>query len=192
METVKAAGVKKTPLMLTSQYSRAVAAPVNVSINFLRNLTRESFSRSFIPVGYLLEGKFTSLFKNRFAPEGVDTLGFRAETEFSKIIVVADGDLAINMVNPRTGQPMPLGYDRSANRNYANEELLMNMLAWLTDENGLINARNKEIKIRPLDKEKIASEKTKWQVINLLLPLMALIFFGVVRSYLRKRRYASF
>ena len=71
IDTVKADGIRKTPLLLTSQYSRTLTAPVKVSVNDLRKrLGEEDFSRSFIPVGYLLEGKFTSLYKNRFLPEG--------------------------------------------------------------------------------------------------------------------------
>jgi hypothetical protein len=60
------------------------------------------------------------------------------------------------------------------------------------DENGLIRARNKEIRLRPLDREQIAAEKLKWQLINLALPLVALAVFGIARSYFRKKKFASF
>ncbi|HEU5289600.1 MAG TPA: gliding motility-associated ABC transporter substrate-binding protein GldG, partial [Cyclobacteriaceae bacterium] len=99
IDTVKAQGVKKTPLVFTSQYSRRVTAPVQVNINDLRkNVTPESYSESFIPVGYLLEGKFSSVFKNRFLPDGVDQTGYLEEGKPTKIIVFADGDLARNDV----------------------------------------------------------------------------------------------
>lgn len=193
IDTVKAEGIRKTPLLFTSQYSRTLTAPVNVSIPALRrDVKPEHYSKQFIPVGYLLEGKFTSLFKNRFLPEGADKASFTAEGRPAKIIVVADGDLAANAVHPRTRQPQPLGFDVFTNYTYANQDLLMNMLAYLTDENGLIKARNKEIKIRPLDRQKVASEKLKWQLVNLALPLVALVAFGAARAFVRKKRYASF
>jgi gliding-associated putative ABC transporter substrate-binding component GldG len=193
MDTVKAEGVKKTPLLFSSQYARTVAAPVPVNINELRkNVKAEDFSTSFIPVGYLLEGTFTSLFKNRFLPEEVDQTSFLERSKATKIIVLADGDLARNDINPRTGQPQQLGYDQFSRYTFANQELLMNAVTYLVSEEGLIAARNKELKIRPLDKEKIRAEKATWQVINLVLPLVLIVLYGVIRSMIRKRKYASF
>lgn len=193
IDTVKATGIKKTPLFFTSPYSRTVAAPVNVSITTLHNEVKpENYTRAFVPVCYLLEGKFTSLFKNRFLPDGENQKQFAGEGRSGKIIVVSDGDLARNVVNPRTGEPQALGLDPFTNYTFANKDLLMNMMAYLTDENGLIKARNKEIRIRPLDKEKIAAEKLRWQVINLVSPLVLLTIFGFVRGFIRKKRYAHF
>ncbi len=193
MDTVKAPGVMKTPLLFTSQYSRKIAAPVEVNINDLRkNVTAESFTESFIPVGYLLEGNFTSVFKNRFLPEGVDQTLFKDESLSTKIIVFADGDLARNDVNPRTGQPQQLGYDQFSRYTFANQELLLNAVAYLVQEDGLIAARNKEVKIRPLDREKVRQEKVKWQIINIGLPVILMVMFGVIRSVLRKRKFATF
>jgi ABC-2 type transport system permease protein len=193
IDTVKAQGVRKTPLLFTSQYSRTVSAPVQVNINDLRkNLKPENFSQSFLPVGYLLEGKFTSLFKNRFMPDDVEQGSFIDGSIDTKIIVIADGDIARNDVNPRSGQPQQLGFDPFLRYNFANTEFLMNAVAYLVQEDGIIEARTKEVKIRPLDKEKAGSEKFKWQIINIALPLFILILYGIVRSGLRKRKYSSF
>ena len=193
IDTVKAEGIRKTPLMFTSEYSRKLTAPVNVNINELRrNLTAEQFTDRHVPVAYLLEGKFTSLFKNRFLPEGADRSRFRGESETTRLIVVSDGDVARNEVNRRTGQPFPLGFDPFMNYTFANQDLLLNLLAYLVDENGLIRARNKEIRIRPLDREQIAEEKLKWQLFNLGAPLVLLVVFGVVRAYWRKKKFANF
>jgi ABC-2 type transport system permease protein len=193
IDTVKAVGIRKTPLLFTSQYTRTVTAPVNVSVRLLhQELKTQEFTKQFIPVGYLLEGNFTSLYKNRFLPEGEDKNLFRGESKSAKIIVVADGDVARNIINPRTREPQPLGFDPFTNTTFANQDLLLNMLAFLTDENGLIKTRNKEIKIRPLDKEKIATQKIKWQLINLVLPLILVAIYGLIRTMLRKRKYANF
>lgn len=193
VDTVKADGVIKTPLLMTSQYSRVVGAPVNVSVNnLLTNVKPTDFTTSGIAVGYLLEGTFTSLYKNRFLPEGFSSNDFKDQSVNTKIIVIADGDLARNDVNPRSGQPQPLGFDPFTNNTFANQDLLMNAMTYLTNENGLITARNKEIKIRPLDRERLRTEKLKWQMINLVLPLVVLIGYGIIRSVIRKKKYATF
>jgi ABC-2 type transport system permease protein len=192
IDTVKAVGIKKTPLLFSSVYSRKVNSPVQVSINDLRkNVDPSKFNGGAIPVGYLLEGKFSSLYKNRFLPEGADQTNFKDEG-VSKIIVISDGDLARNDINPRNNQPQQLGRDPFSNYTFANQELLLNMVAYLTDENGLINARSKEIKIRPLDKEKIRQSKSYWQIINLVAPLVLLVVLGLARTFWRKRKYAAF
>lgn len=193
IDTVKAVGVRKTPLVFSSAYSRKLTAPVKVSVNDLRRqLKEENFVSGNIPVAYLLEGTFTSVYKNRFAPEGVDSAKFLEQSVPTKIIVVADGDIARNDVNPRENKPQQLGYDPFSRYTFANQDLLLNMVAYLTDENGLIKARNKEVKIRPLDKEKIRKERTYWQLINLVLPLVVLVAMGLLLTYLRKARYARF
>jgi ABC-2 type transport system permease protein len=191
IDTVKAVGIKKTPLLFSSAYSRKINSPVQVSVNDLRKNVDPSKFNGAIPVGYLLEGKFTSLYKGRFLPEGVEQKNFKDVGE-SKMIVVSDGDIARNEINPRNNQPQQLGRDPFSNYTFANQELLLNMVAYLTDENGLINARSKEIKIRPLDKEKIRQSKSYWQIINLVAPLVLLVVLGLARTFWRKKKYAAF
>jgi gliding-associated putative ABC transporter substrate-binding component GldG len=192
MDTVKALGVKKTALLFTSPYSHKANAPVKIDINDVRKeLRREDFQEGPIPVAYLLEGEFTSLYKNRFLPTGVDTSGVAERSKPTKIIVVADGDVARNDVNPRSGQAQALGFDLVSGYTFANQDLLLNMVAYLVEENGVINARNKEVKIRPLDKERIRN-RSFWQVLNLVLPVTVLILFGLGRVWNRKRKYARF
>ncbi|HEV8514744.1 MAG TPA: gliding motility-associated ABC transporter substrate-binding protein GldG [Cyclobacteriaceae bacterium] len=192
IDTIKAVGIKKTPLLFSSPYSRKMVAPVKVGVDDLRRQLKEgNFNDGKIPLAYLLEGKFTSIYKNRFRPEGVDPSDFLEASLSTKIIVVADGDIIRNDVNPRDGKPQLLGYDPFTKYTFANQDLLMNMVAYLTDEDGLINARNKEVKIRPLDKEKI-KERSFWQVINIGLPLLALLVFGIARTYFRRIKYSKF
>ncbi|HEX5168595.1 MAG TPA: gliding motility-associated ABC transporter substrate-binding protein GldG [Cyclobacteriaceae bacterium] len=193
IDTVRATGVRKTMLMMTSQYSRRVGAPANVSVNnLLTNVKPTDFTTPNIPVGYLLEGTFTSFYKNRFLPQGFSQDDFKDKSVNTKIIVIADGDLARNEVNPRTGQPQALGFDPFSNYTFANLDLLMNAMAYLTNEDGLIRARNKEIKIRPLDRERVRAERVKWQLVNLVLPLLVMIAYGIIRAVIRKKVYTKF
>lgn len=193
IDTVSAKNVKKTMLLTSSQYARVVGAPVNISVDeLIRNVKSDAFSKSYIPVACLLEGCFTSVFKGRFLPEGVDASKFKDTGSPAKIIVMADGDIARNEINRRTGQPHPLGFDAPSNYTFANKELLLNAVAYLVDDSGLINARSKSIKIRPLDRGRVAEEKTKWQIINISLPLLLMVIIGIVRGMIRKRKFASF
>lgn len=193
MDTVKAEGIKKIPLLFTSEYSRNVSAPVNVSLNQLRNeLSRDKFVQQHLPIGFLLEGKFQSLFKNRFLPEGIDDSDRLNDGMSSKVIVISDGDIARNDVNPQTGEPLELGYDSYARMTFANQDFILNLVSYLVDGEGLISTRAKEVKIRPLDSIKSKEERTYWQIINLTLPIALLIIFGIVKYLLRKRKYTNF
>lgn len=194
MDTVKAQGITKTPLLFSSRYSKKVDYPVKVSLNDLRkDFDPESFNQGPIALAYLLEGSFTSLYKNRLLPQGVAGAGFKAQGEPSKIIVVADGDLVRNDINPKNQQPLPMGFDLASGLDaFANRDFIMNALSYLLNENGIISARTKEIRIRPLDTVKIGEEKLKWQLINLLLPLVLLLIYALIRQFWRKRKFAAF
>ena len=191
IDSVRADGVKKTVLFTTSEYSRKLSAPVKVSVNDLRNVKPQDFNGGMIPVAWLLEGNFTSLYKNRFLPDGASKEGYH-ESGTGKMIVVGDGDFVRNDVNPRNGMPQELGKDPISGRVFANERVATNMVAYLTDQGGLITTRSKEIDARPLQKDKVKNERTKWQVINLLSPIVMIVLFGFILSWIRKRTYANF
>ena len=135
------------------------------------------------------------MFKNRVLPkEGVNTDGFKDQSPDTKVLVVSDGDIIRNEI--LRGQPLDLGYNPFTEGNdqpmFANKDFLFNALAYLTDEGGLITARTKEVKIRPLNRIKVREERLKWQLINLVGPIVLLVLFGIGRSFLRKRKYSRF
>ncbi len=103
------------------------------------------------------------------------------------MIVVADGDVVKNDVG-RTG-PQELGFDRWTGQTYGNKEFLLKAVNYLLDDDGLINIRSKEIAIAFLAQQKVDEEKTKWQVLNILLPLVLLAVFGFAFNYFRKKKY---
>jgi ABC-2 type transport system permease protein len=104
------------------------------------------------------------------------------------MVAIADGDVIKNQFSK--GKPLPLGFDRNnPNQQFGNNEFLLNTVNYLLDDTGLINVRNKEVKIPFLDIERIADEKRKWQLINILLPLLILGVFGILFNYFRKRKY---
>lgn len=192
LDSVRAKGIRKTPLIVSSRYSRKVNGPLKISVNDLRKeITPQNFSTAGIPMVYLLEGRFHSLFENRFLPDGADSTARRAEGEFSRMVIAADGDLPGNEISRRTGAPLDLGFDPVTNHTFANKELITNMIAYLTDDQGLITTRNRQVMMRPLDKERIRSDRAYWQTINLGLPLVVLVLLGLGKLYLRHRRYGQ-
>lgn len=193
IDTVKATGVTKTPLMFTSKYSRVMNSPVQVRVEDVRNERRpEFFQAGPQPIAYLLEGSFTSLFKNRILPQGFSKQDFVADGQPTKMLVVSDGDFIRNEFDPKTQAPVDLGVDPYAGIVYSNADFLLNAVDYLIEEDGLITAKAKEVRIRPLDKIKVKNERLKWQLINLILPLVILILFGVIKSIVRKRKFAAF
>ncbi|MDX5438511.1 MAG: gliding motility-associated ABC transporter substrate-binding protein GldG, partial [Pontibacter sp.] len=134
MDTVKADGIKKTPLVFTSKYSRILQAPAPISLEEARiQVNPELYQAGSQPVGYLLEGKFASLFRNRRAPAGAAETTVKEDGVATKIAVFSDGDLVRNEINPRTGQAYELGFDRYNNIKFANKELAMNTIHYLLD-----------------------------------------------------------
>lgn len=190
IDTVKAPGIQKTLLFSSSPYSRKIMSPAYVDINLMQQeLDPKNFTSPNIPMAWLLEGNFTSFYKNRFLPDEASQNNF-ADSGDAKLIVVGDGDLARNGFDPKTGRPLPLGFDPFTNQTFANQELIMNFLNYLTKGDGLITARSKEVIIRPLDRVKLKEGRSKWQIINLLIPVLLVILFGLIHYWLRKRKYA--
>lgn len=132
-----------------------------------------------------LEGKFNSGYASR--SEGKSFPNFKAESPENKMIVIADGDIGRNKVI--RGEALPLGYDLLTNQQFGNEQFLQNALDWLLDDSNLIELRNRNIEARLLDRQRINDEKTKWQWLNLLLPLVIIGGLGALFFWLRKRKF---
>ena len=181
-------GIKKTILLQSSIYSKKIGTPVEIDLKMVNDKPNpQDFQPGSIPVSVLLEGNFSSVFENRVL--AFTDPSFRAKGKPSKMIVVSDGDLIKNQLDDK-GQPLELGFDKWTNKMYANKEFLMNCVNYLLDDNGLINIRSKEVDLPLLDKEKVAKNYTYTQLLTLGLPLVLLLFFGIVITYLRKRQFS--
>ena len=195
IDTVKAAGIQKTFLLTTSDASKILSSPARVAWAFVR--TQEdanTFTRRNIPVAVLLEGKFSSLFTNRITAAQKDSLAahqlsFRSISgTANKMIVVADGDIALNAVSEKDG-PLPMGKNMYTGYQYANKEFLLNCIDYLTDNSGILETRSKDYTLRLFDKKKLEEQKTQWQIINIVVPVIIVIAFTVLYQLVRKRRY---
>ena len=183
--------IKKTPLLQSSQYSATVGMPKIISAKEIKKFQQKevikSLTKKNLILAALLEGNFTSAYKHRIKPFEYDN--HKDENNTAKMIIVADGDVIKNQW--LKDKPLPLGFDRNnPQQKFGNKEFLLNAVNYLLDDTGLINVRNKEVKIPFLDVERIAKEKQKWQLINILLPLLILGVFGFLFNYYRKRKYS--
>lgn len=180
-------GIKKTVLLKSSPQSKAVGAPLQMNLyEFMEELDEQSYNKGNQNIGVLLEGKFSSGFKNRVKPFSVKSN--LEEGKENKMIVIADGDIVnYNYVNKK---PLNGGIDQWTQQVYGNKEFLLNAMNYLLDDSGLINIRNKEIKLAFLDKEKVAKDYTYIQLLTIGLPILLLFLFAVLFAYLRKRKYA--
>lgn len=180
--------VKKTVLLQSAPLSKLEGTPREISLDEVNNQQDPaSFNKGSQNLAVLLEGKFTSVYNNRVKP--FDLKDAKNESVPTKMIVISDGDVVKNELD-RNG-PKELGYDSKLNQFFGNKEFLVNAANYLLDDNGLINIRSKEIAVAFLNSEKITEEKTKWQLLNILLPLVLLGIFGFGFNYFRKKKYAK-
>ncbi len=151
------------------------------------------YINSYQPVACLLEGEFNSFVENRLPARLLnDTLfKYRDHGVKTKMIVVADGDVAINGLLRTTGELLPLGYDRYSKRTFANKTFLVNCVNYLLDDENMLQLRAREVKLRLLDMKKINQQRSKWQMINVAMPLTIVVLFGLIRFWLRKKKYAA-
>jgi len=188
--------IDKTVLLSTSRYSRTVNVPVMINLAILGEKPEERmYNKQNIPVAVLLEGSFESLYANRMPPEILEDDGIRfTETSAeTKMIVFADGDIIRNQMQLSQGNylPLPLGYDKYTRQQFGNKELILNVMNYLTDGSGLISIRSKELSLRLLDRTKIENERTYWQILNTVVPIVLVLIFGLILAFLRKRKYTK-
>jgi len=188
--------VIKSFLLASSNYSRIVNAPVRIDLGMINErLEPTRFNKQFLPVSVLLEGEFSSVFENRIPPliSKNKDIDFKAISKPTKMIVVSDGDIIRNHVKGvgENMQSLPLGYDRYTKQTYGNKEFLINAVNYLCNKHHLLESRTKEHKIRLLDQTKINDERLKWQIINVFIPILVIIGFGVLFHVMRRRKYAK-
>ncbi len=193
IDTVEAKGVSKRSILTTSAYTRILKSPARVSFNIVS--IDPEFGNSNRPnqtVGVLLEGRFESVFQNRLPPNFLDEnlFDFQERGQFTRQLVIADGDIIRNPVSADGKRFRELGFDPVLGRKmYGNQEFLINAMNYLLGDAALINVRSRTIALRKLDEERILQEREKWQVMNIGLPILLTLLFGAGQWFWRKRVY---
>jgi len=183
-------GIKKTVLLQSSQYSKTIGSPVEVNLNMVTEKTtpQDYLNKGNKPLAVLLEGSFHSAFENRILPFKDNS--FTAQGKPNKMIVIADGDIARNQLD-KNMMPVELGYDQRTGQLYDNKDFIMNCINYLLDDTGLINIRSKDVELPLLDKEKVYESYTFTQFITIGVPILILLVFGLVFTFVRKRKYSK-
>lgn len=194
MDTVVADGVKKTYLLSSSQSARILSTPAMVSLNSVQTeADLRTFTKSNVPVAVLLEGKFSSLYSNRIpvaVAQQMQAMGqpFKNRSEENSMIVVADADIVTNVFTQEEG-PLPMGYNQFTQVQHANKDFLLNCIEYLVNPKGVLEARSKDIALRLLDPKKVEQEKTTWQLVTVVIPVLIVLAGALLYQVLRKRKY---
>ena len=196
LDTTATTKLSKTVLLRSSPRSRLAYNPVLISLDLLKvkpNL--QNFRNGNQIAAVLVDGEFTSPYKFRDGVKRAFDISFKESIASNAMIVIGDGDLISNQVSS-DGQVYPLGYDKYGSKQFgtpvefANKKFFLNCVDYLCDDTNLIEVRSREIVLRLLDKGKIKSDKLYWQSLNMVLPILIIIFFGLANAFYRKRRWS--
>jgi gliding-associated putative ABC transporter substrate-binding component GldG len=140
--------VKFLPLAFTSEKSGAENSPLYFNIQ--KKWGESDFTRPKLTVAAILDGKISGDKK-------------------SKIVVISDGDFAVNGEGQQVRQLQP-----------DNLNLMVNSIDWLSDDTGLIELRTKSVTSRPI-KQMEDGAKISLKYLNFLLPIILIIIYGIFR-----------
>lgn len=158
-----------TVLAKSSSQSGTVSGRFNLSPD--QNWTQQDFTQSFLPVGAVVEGTFTSAFSD------IDSVEVPLEkSRKTSIVIFGDGDFVVNGQGQRS-QQLPAD----------NISLMVNSVDWLSDDTGLIKLRTQQVTDRSL-MQVSESTKTMLKYVNIFLPILFVIGYGLVRYRHRKAR----
>ncbi|TYP96262.1 protein involved in gliding motility GldG [Tenacibaculum adriaticum] len=179
--------IKKTPLLMSSVLTKLIGVPKIIELSSIANEPKqEEYSNGNQLLAVLLEGEFSSAYKNRTKPYEIEN--FKSKSVKNQMIIISDGDLGKNQI--LKGKPYDLSIDKWTNQRFGNKDFLINAVDYLLDDSGLINLRNKSLQLNTLNKQKAYAEKSFWQFFNIVLPLLLLFGFGFGFGYYRKKKYS--
>lgn len=190
--------IKKTILLRTSPYSKALSHPVEISLDILREKPEMlTFNKPNIPVAVLLEGEFTSNYVNRLPPELTDSkdFNFKDKSKSTQMVVISDGDFVRNEIKKMGDkvQPYPLGYDKYYDAQFTpgNTQFIINCVNYLCADDGLISLRMREMKSRTLNMTKVRADKLMWICVNSIVPVLVVLLVGITLIVMRKVKYSK-
>lgn len=197
IDTVEADGIRKTFLLRSSENARLLEVPARIDFEFLQIAPDiKSFRNKNVPVAVLLEGQFRSLYTGRIPKAWADSMkayNYRIlnnNTEDNKMIIVADGDIAMNQFSQVDG-PLPMGMNFFTRYTFANKDFYLNAIDYLVNPTDILQTRSKEFTLRLLDPKRTEAEKTKWQAINIIVPILLVMFFGFIYQQFRRYRFGN-
>lgn len=194
IELVGDTTVRKEIILATGNASHVHFAPSQVDVSAAVQVEPEEyFNNAYIPVAVSLEGNFTSAFMHRLVPDSLNTSNIIEKSVNTRMIVVADGDIIRNDIEKYNSELMlvPLGYDRVTKQTHGNKNFIINSLLYLTDDEGVMNLRNRKVELRLLNRAVVNSNRNLIIAFNTIIPLVIIALFGGVFFIIRKRKYSK-
>ena len=179
---------KITPILRTSPHTRELGVPREISLKEIKLWDKNIFKQKFHTIGVFVEGHFSSAYKNRVKPFDIKN-NINTSKEFGKMVIFSDGDIFLNEI--KNGNYLPLNIDKWTGKEFGNKNLLENIISYLSNSTDIIELRNKKFKLRLLDKKRVLKEKNKWRVINILIPILILILFGITFNFIKRKKYGK-
>lgn len=188
IDTFSQPGVRKSVFLASSPRSRTVQGKQFIDINqYVQSPPPANlYNQSGKIMGLMAEGIFESLFSGREAPTDSlapdpPTAAFGPRnnpTRPGKIAVISDG--RFGQARSFRGRLQRIPFD--------NKTLIMNVVDYLAGEDALTRIRSKEVIARRLDREKAREQGGSLRWLNLALPNVLIVLFGLGMFYVRKRR----
>ena len=181
-------------LLTTSEYTRVKNAPVMVDLADANvEPDQRLYNKSRVPVAVLLEGQFRSAWRYRLSPHFTSqaAMGFREKGDSTAMIVVSDGDIVKNRYVASEGAVLPLGYDYYTQMQYANKDFVLGAVNYLAGDEGMMASRSRNVRLRKLDVLKVKEQRTRYQLINIVVPLALLAAAGGVMTLARRKKYCK-
>jgi gliding-associated putative ABC transporter substrate-binding component GldG len=191
IDTFPAVNLVKTVLLNSGSYTQIQKSPATLPFAASgKEFDPQNFTAGPKIAALLNHGYFHSIYTNRPIPnDSLKTYFKEKSTKKGAFILIGDSEIALNELDPKSHQPLPLGYDIFSQHTFANKDFIMNAFSYLLDEQQSLLARNKDVKLRPLDKGKIKEERSFWQSINLSFPILFAISIGFLVIFYRKQKY---
>ncbi len=186
---------RKTPLLSAGSHARYQFNPVEISLDIVRfEPDVSAFNHSDLAVGYLVEGEFESLYRNRVTTsmsDGLDELGFSFQEHSvpTQILIVSDGDIARNGFDQQRRQPQPLGFDPYENYTFDNKAFLDNAVEYMTGMRSILPLRAKKVEMRLLNQQTVKEYKTRVQIVNGIIPIILILAMSLTWRFYRKKKY---
>ncbi|MFV0468154.1 MAG: gliding motility-associated ABC transporter substrate-binding protein GldG [Dysgonomonas sp.] len=186
--------IEKTVLLTTSDNSHTLKVPEMITFDVTDIQSQpDYFNEKYLMVAVSMQGRFRSVYANRMPPDSVNMhhLSPVTKSKNTKMIVVGCSDIIRNEIigHGDKTQILPMGYDRVAGKQYGNSDFIVNAVNWLVNDDDWLALRNKEQKMRLLDKTKVYENRDVYVAFVVISPLLllGLLIMGV--TLYRKCKY---
>ena len=160
--------LSKSLLLKSSNFIKTSAFPEEISLEqATKKITPSAFKQKSKAIGYLVQGEYNSLFKNRIKPFKTNT---NIENGNIELVVISDGNFAENQIDK--GSPLPLGYDKWTNNFYANRSWIINVIHSLAGNTDYLVTKGKKWNFAFFDAQKTIKNSQVWKWTLIFLPIL--------------------